>query len=1012
MAKNISRAAVLAISICLFALNVSAQSLGRVPIQITRVPEAASGVFFVKASIPLPEAAKISSTENLAIIDESARVLLASAAANVPFTKSAQRLPAQFTIMSRWNGTVAESEKPIKWLLAEFPIDLAANSTDEIVLTTATELLSAPAGLQIKQTATEIQIETGKLSASISKTRGTVFEQLQSNGRVLLQASPENAFTLQDANGATYFSGLSKPHEIKIEKRGPQVATILARGAFKNATGAYLTTPNDSTNFPRLHQPFPYLTYTLRYHFYAEQDYLALDFTLENNGIYGYWTELKFAGKQWLYFNALALNLNLAMSDGAKKIAAEGFAQTFNDELFELYQNHVETNLVEAQNFSYRISKNGALLKSGERTRGWLDAHDGAGGLVAAIRHFWQNAPKKISWQKNRLQMHLWPEEGKWPSNVGATGFEPENARPDSYQFEGGRHKTHTLLLRFYDGPQNSNATKTLIDAFERPLFGLPPSDWTALTAAWPLFAANRITTRDHEVNEAVARYEQIQRARVYPQDAEAQGELSPATLNTIMEGQANFGGVNGYGRHYGWMNFGDLYWVDGYCSNHYDWTYSMLLHFLRTGKDKLLDYGEVMARHQYDIDHYWGYRSDDRNEHLWANGLSRYEKGYHGILTRSPHAEQQPKATHTWIGGLLLHYLISGETQALEAARETVNGYEARFAHSGLPRTYELRFQGWSMLNCLLYYNVTGERRYYDLALRLGKEDLLAMERERGSRGYWGDTNAPDEQSMVMFSYVIEPLIMLHHITRDTEILQLLERMAKWLRTTCLMGGAMVGDKYWPLETPYDWKKGVSASGNGIRNLFYANLYGYLYMKKRRADDLTLARKLFRDSMFWYQAGENARVDPAGRSAISMLPRQFPGTHTKIHGWTGRSHQIYLFAEWQTQATDVNEPDSSSAVRDFHLAQSYPNPFNLRKAVKPLTIPFGLTRSAHVNISIYNVLGQSVAVLIDSLRAPGYYQAQWDGREASGRLAATGVYWVKMRADENSVWRKLQVVR
>lgn len=1013
MTKVVFRAALLSLAFALFTPQASAQTLGRVPIQITRVPTIASGVFFVKASIPLPEAAQIARTKNLVIVDESPRALLATTGNNFSFQISAQTLPAQFTVLSRWNGTVADSAKPIKWLLAEFPFDLERNSTDAIALKTSAETPQAATSLQINETATSIAIETGKLSVLISKKRGTVFEQVKRGSRVLVQASPENDFTVQAANGVTYYSGLAQPHEIKLEKRGPQVATVLVRGTFRSAAGELLTTPFDSTSYPRLHQPFPYLTYTLRYHFYAEQDYVALDFTLENNGVYGYWTERKFAAKQWLYFNALSLNLNIALGEGQKEIATEDFAQIFNHELFELYQSHSETKLAEAENFSYRVSKNGALLKTGERTRGWFEVNDGAYGFLAAVQYFWQNAPKKISWQHNRLRLHLWPTEGKWPSNVATTGFEPENAKAESYQFEGGRHKTHSLLLKFYRGEIARESTQTFVETFERPLFGLPPSDWTTLTSAWPMFVSNRILTNDREVNEALSRYEQMQRARVYAQDAEAQGDLPAATLNTIMEGQTNFGGANGLGRHYGWMNFGDLYWVDGYCSNHYDWSYSMLLHFLRTGKDKLLDYGEVMARHQYDVDHYWGARTDERNEHLWANGLSRYEKGYHGILTRSPHAEQQPKATHTWIGGMLLHYLMSGDPQALAAARETVEGYEARFARFGLPRKYELRFQGWSMLNCLLYYNVTGEKRFYDLALRLGKEDLLALEIERGRRGYWGDDNAPDKQSMVMFSYVIEPLLLLHYLSRDAEILELLERMAAWLRTEALQGGAMEADKYIPLATPYEWNRSVTAPSNVIRNLFYANLYGYLYAQKKRPADLTLARKLFRDSMFWYQAGENARVDPQSRSAISMLPRQFPGTHTKIHGWTGRSHQIYLRTEWQTQNTAPDDDETSTVAQDFYLAQSTPNPFSARSgAAQPLTIPFGLTRAAQVNVAIYNAAGESVAALIDSAYAPGYYHAQWDGRLDSGKLATAGTYWVRMRAEEASAWRKFRVVR
>lgn len=1015
LASYFYRTHFIALLIFFSTASLWAQSIGRLPIQITRIPEAKEGVFFVKASIPLPATIGICRTDHLYICDEGSPILYVNRHnAKLPPDIN-QIVPAQFTILSRWDGTVKENDKPAKWILAEFPLNLARNSTEQIFLKSSAKPLPEANGLVITETPTRLRIETGRLTAIINKQRGILFQLLKLDNHVLADSTDESGFVITDGNGTQYFSVLDAPSKIEIEKKGSQVATIRVHGGFKSKPGKFLTTPYDSTTYPRLHQPFPYINYSLRYHFYNDQDYINLEFTLENNGAYGaIGGEDRFAPSQWLYFDELYLMLKPKLAQTKKIIYTTDFSTQVNNESFEIYQDHTETYREETRNFSYSVSRNSVKAKTGARTDGWLDIHDGARGVVAAVQYFWQNAPKKMSWQGDILKVHLWPVEGKWPFNVGTTGYEPvPNAKPETYQFEGGRHKTHKILLRFYEGAQNPLQTQNLVAAFNRPLYGITPPDWTAITGALPLIAPAGLSSKQPDIAEAMGRYEQMQRARVYREDAEPQGDVPAASLYTIMEGEANYSST-GYGKFYGWMNYGDLYWAEGYSSTHYDWTHSMLLHFLRTGKDKFLDLGEVMAQHQYDIDHYWGARRDALGEHIWVNGVQRYEKGYHGNLQEYPHWDYEPKASHSWIDGMLLYYLMTGDRQALAAARQFVEGRAEKLAVHGIqPSSGEIRFEGWTMLNFLHFYNVTGEKKYCDLASRIGHEGLLAGEQQRGGRGYWGEADNPDKQSMIMFSYVVEPIIMLHHFTKSEAILRLLERMANWLKKECLMGGKMEAGNYVPISTPYDWIKGQPLiKGDSIRNLFLANLYGYLYLQTHNQAHLDLARQIFRDSMFWYQAGADAKVNPASRSAISMLPRTFPGSYTKIHGWSGRAHQVYLHAEWQLPTEIEANSSQASVVRGFYLSPNYPNPFVADKALAKTIIPFGLTTHGHVNIEIYNGLGQRVAVLADSNYAPGHYEVSWDGRDMDGKPSVTGAYWVKMKVNNLSTWQQLQLLR
>ena len=73
---------------------------------------------------------------------------------------------------------------------------------------------------------------------------------------------------------------------------------------------------------------------------------------------------------------------------------------------------------------------------------------------------------------------------------------------------------------------------------------------------------------------------------------------------------------------------------------------------------------------------------------------------------------------------------------------------------------------------------------------------------------------------------------------------------------------------------------------------------------------------------------------------------------------------------------------------QEVALGANYPNPFN------PSTIiPYQLASPSQVRLEVFNVLGQRVATLVDGEQGAGSYRARWDGTDAAGGAAATGVY-------------------
>ncbi|MCY3791185.1 MAG: hypothetical protein OXH63_20605 [Gemmatimonadetes bacterium] len=45
----------------------------------------------------------------------------------------------------------------------------------------------------------------------------------------------------------------------------------------------------------------------------------------------------------------------------------------------------------------------------------------------------------------------------------------------------------------------------------------------------------------------------------------------------------------------------------------------------------------------------------------------------------------------------------------------------------------------------------------------------------------------------------------------------------------------------------------------------------------------------------------------------------------------------------------------------------------------------------------MFNILGQHMATLVDEEQAAGSYRARWDGTDAAGRAAASGVYFYRL---------------
>ena len=90
-------------------------------------------------------------------------------------------------------------------------------------------------------------------------------------------------------------------------------------------------------------------------------------------------------------------------------------------------------------------------------------------------------------------------------------------------------------------------------------------------------------------------------------------------------------------------------------------------------------------------------------------------------------------------------------------------------------------------------------------------------------------------------------------------------------------------------------------------------------------------------------------------------------------------------------------------------LYQSYPNPMN-----PTATINYSVKETGRVTVTVYDVSGRSVRVLVDEEKRASSvpYSVVWDGRNDAGRSVASGVYFCEMKARQFSSARKIVVLR
>ena len=115
------------------------------------------------------------------------------------------------------------------------------------------------------------------------------------------------------------------------------------------------------------------------------------------------------------------------------------------------------------------------------------------------------------------------------------------------------------------------------------------------------------------------------------------------------------------------------------------------------------------------------------------------------------------------------------------------------------------------------------------------------------------------------------------------------------------------------------------------------------------------------------------------------------PGV-TAASSWPTYKYNVARTGSKLNSPTGI-ELDSEPAIDGFQLHQNYPNPFN-----PSTTLRYTLPAAGDVRLTIYDVLGRQIRILVGGWQLAGTHPVIWDATDSNGQPVTSGVYYSEAR--------------
>jgi hypothetical protein len=209
-------------------------------------------------------------------------------------------------------------------------------------------------------------------------------------------------------------------------------------------------------------------------------------------------------------------------------------------------------------------------------------------------------------------------------------------------------------------------------------------------------------------------------------------------------------------------------------------------------------------------------------------------------------------------------------------------------------------------------------------------------------------------------------------------------------------------GDQYFVRRLQYKLNAGIGEIW--VADTF-EGWYNIARVKEIYIDTLYGNPKTFKE--IWYYGTQDTSDTTVWLWQYTELLAE--GFGVVFRGWGDLGYNLYLRGAiisghlfGDTTIVSAHESDKVNLPYLVHLFQNYPNPYN------PLTtIFYTLPETRYVRLSVFDLLGQEVATLVNGVQEAGFKSVNFD----AGNLPS-GVYFYRLTAGKFSDVKKMLLVR
>ncbi len=407
----------------------------------------------------------------------------------------------------------------------------------------------------------------------------------------------------------------------------------------------------------------------------------------------------------------------------------------------------------------YTVAQGRRTLTRGKRIDGSADLIGKEGGVTVAVRDFWQNYPKGLGVDGKGITVQICPplKRDAYPKGGELEDRLYYYLLDGRYKLKYGVSRTHEIWLHLHPG---RSAPSGFADAVQRP----------------PLYSVSLAA---------------FNRSRAVTQLPSKDGSPLPSYEGWVDAARKAYGESQEQFRAYGMLNYGDWYGerVYNWGNVEYDTPWAFLQDYLRGGHPDFYTWAEESARHFVDVDtcHYSPNPKAVGEQYCHCVGHvgDYYPDGYR----ESAFFKGRSLVSHTWVEGLFLYALLSGDPRVMEGAMKTCDVLAGEMVND-----YDFtncRNNGWHIIHLMAAYKATGRRVYLNGARIIVDRSL---ERQRPTGGWerlqvsWHcQCDPPRHMGNVAFlvSILIVGLKRYHEATGERRVANSIVRAADYLVNT-----------------------------------------------------------------------------------------------------------------------------------------------------------------------------------------------------------------------------------